>query len=236
MHLDAKLVISLNQDLVITAEGVTTTIRKEAAGPFLQAIQAIAREIRGEPQLEESEPEPEPEPVRQAREEPEPEPQPQPQLQLPEPEPEPERSRSNLDVMIDHAIAEHRVNGHNGHNGNAIPSLAAFLARKNGPVFRERHHPLIRKRTMEATLLVEAAKLGGIFSIVELKRHLFEASLRGEEGEETALLPGQAAPVARCLRDKGLIESIGVSQRGRSYGYRLTDLGAMAVYELQKQD
>jgi hypothetical protein len=225
MHLDAKLVISLNGDLVISSEGVTTTIRKEAAQPFLEAIQDIAREIRGEPQLAEPEPEPEPEPV-----------QPWPQLQEPEPEPEPERSRSDLDVMIDHAIAEHRVNGHNGHNGHAIPSLAAYLSQKNGPVFRERNHPLIRKHTMEATLLVEAAKLGGIFSIVELKRHLFEASLRGEEGEETALLPGQAAPVARCLRDKGLIESIGLNERGRSYGYRLTDLGVMAVYELQKQD
>jgi hypothetical protein len=233
MHLDAKLVISLNGDLVISSEGVTTTIRKEAAQPFLKAIQDIAREIKGEPQL--AEPEPEPEPVRQAREEPEPEPQ--PQLQLPEPE----RSRSDLDVMIDHAIAELRVNGHNGHNGNnghAIPSLAAFLARKNGPVFRERHHPLIRRRTMEATLLVEATKLGRIFSIVDLKRHLFEANLHihGEKGEDTVMAAERAAPVVRSLRDKGLVENVPLDDAGRAYAYRVTDMGAMAVLELQKQE
>jgi hypothetical protein len=215
MHLDAKLVMSLNGDLVITAEGVTTTIRKEAATPFLEAIQAIAREIR-----EEGGPLPEL----------------QPRLQLPEPGQE-----VNPAAMIDHAGAPYippYANGRHGKNGNAMPSLAAWLAQTQGPVFRERHHPLIRTHTLESTLLLELAKLDGVFSIFDLKRHLLEAGQHGEGGEEgAALLPERAAPVVRSLRDKGLVENATLDAAGRSYAYRLTSLGADAVrILLQEQD
>jgi hypothetical protein len=230
MHLDAKLVLSLNGDLVITAEGVTTTIRKEAAGPFMEAIQDIAREIRGEPRLAELEPEPEPEPAPQeAREEGGPRPEPQPQLQLPEPQRPPDYASYFIPPY---------ANGRHGKNGNAMPSLAAWLAQTQGPVFRERHHPLIRKHTLESTLLLELAKLDGVFSIFDLKRHLLEAGQHGEGGEEgAALLPERAAPVVRSLRDKGLVENATLDAAGRSYAYRLTSLGADAVrILLQEQD
>jgi hypothetical protein len=227
MHLDAKLVLSLNGDLVITAEGVTTTIRKEAAGPFMEAIQDIAREIRGEPRLAELEPEPEPEPAPQeAREEGGPRPEPQPQLQLPEPQRPPDYASYFIPPY---------ANGRHGKNGHAMPTLAAWLAQTQGPVFRERHHPLIRKNTLESTILLEVAKLDGTFSIFDLKRRLLELGQHGEGGEEAAGLPARAAPVVRSLRDKGLVENASLDAAGRSYGYRLTTMGADAARELLRE-